>query len=51
MYSPVFDRFIDESDEMVHVVFPDESYNKPKLTTTCRDGVWNTKLSDSPIIK
>ncbi len=36
-------RFINDlpykSDEMAHVVFPDECYNKPKLTTKCRDGV------------
>ncbi len=25
-----------KSDEMAHVAFPDERYNKPKLTTTCR---------------
>ncbi len=38
-------RFINDlpytSDEMAHVAFPDERYNKPKLTTTCRDGVWD----------
>ncbi len=25
-----------KSDEIAHVAFPDERYNKPKLTTTCR---------------
>ncbi len=25
---------------MAHVAFPDERYNKHKLTTICRDGVW-----------
>ncbi len=26
---------------MVHVAFPDERYNKHKVTTTFRDGVWD----------
>lgn len=26
------------TNEMPHVVFPDESYNKPKLTIICRNG-------------
>ncbi len=30
-----------KSVEMENVAFPDERYNKPKLTTTCRDGVWD----------
>ncbi len=36
-------RFINDlpykSDESAHVAFPDECYNKPKLTTIRRDGV------------
>ncbi len=42
MHSPVFVSIYDlpyKSDEMAHVAFVDERYNKPKLTTTCRDGV------------
>ncbi len=43
MYSPVFAKVYNylpyKSDEMAHVAFPDERYNKPKLTTTRRDGV------------
>ncbi len=27
-----------KSDEKAHVAFPDEHYNKHKLTTTCREG-------------
>ncbi len=45
MYSPVF-RFINDlsykSDEMAHIAFLDERYNKHKLTTTCRDRVLDT---------
>ncbi len=26
---------------MAHGAFPAERYNKPKLTITCRDGVWD----------
>ncbi len=26
-------------DEMAHVAFPDERYNKPKHTAICSDGV------------
>ncbi len=45
MYSPVFAWVINDlpykSDEMARVALPDERYNKPKLTTTRRDGVWD----------
>ncbi len=45
VFSCVCTGFINDlpykSDEMAHVAFPDERYNKPKLTTTCRDGVWD----------